>query len=181
MRFPSVSPAQKELVVERKPTRAELIERIRQMGTPFPPTSSSIVKKPMPAGERPFFDTNVVAYAFNTGDRRQKIALDLLLRGGTVGVQTLNEFVSVVISKLKRPLSDAINWLETINALCPDPVPLTIAVHRRGLQIAQSHGYHIYDSLMLPAALEASCTIFYSEDLHHGQQLADLTIRNPFA
>ncbi len=37
MRFPSVSPAQKELVVERKPTRAELIERIRQMGTPFPP------------------------------------------------------------------------------------------------------------------------------------------------
>jgi antitoxin MazE len=26
-----------ELVIERKPTRAELIERIKKMGTPFPP------------------------------------------------------------------------------------------------------------------------------------------------
>jgi predicted nucleic acid-binding protein len=33
---------------------------------------------------------------------------------------------------------------------------------------------------MLAAALEGSCTVFYSEDLHDGQAIDNLTIRNPF-
>ncbi len=57
---------------------------------------------------------------------------------------------------------------------------MTLNVHRRGLRIAQASGYHIYGSLMLAAALEASCTVFYSEDMHHGQTIDTLTIRNPF-
>jgi predicted nucleic acid-binding protein len=33
---------------------------------------------------------------------------------------------------------------------------------------------------MLAAALEASCTVFYSEGLHDRQSIEGLTIRNPF-
>jgi predicted nucleic acid-binding protein len=130
--------------------------------------------------DKAFFDTNVVAYAFSAGDRRQRVALDLLVVGGTVGVQTLNEFVRVVISRLKRPWSDAIAWLETIEELCEPAVPMTLSVHRKGLRIAQTYGYQLYDSMMLAAALEASCTVFYSEDMQDGQTIGDMTIRNPF-
>ena len=37
-----------------------------------------------------------------------------------------------------------------------------------------------YDSLLLAAALEASCTVFYSEDMHDGQTIGGMTIQNPF-
>lgn len=130
--------------------------------------------------DRAFFDTNILIYAFSAGDPRQKTALDLLLAGGTVGVQTLNEFANVVTGKMKVPWPDAIVWLDTIRKLCLTPIPVSLKVHHRGLQIAQVCGYHIYDSLMLAAALEASCTVFYSEDMHDGQVIDGLTIRNPF-
>ena len=130
---------------------------------------------------KPFFDTNVLIYAFSAADPRRPIALDLLLAGGTVGVQTLNEFVNVATRKLKTPWPEAMLWLETVEKLCPPAIPMTLSVHRRGLRIAEDYGYHLYDSLMLAAALEASCTIFYSEDMHDGQAVESLTIRNPFS
>jgi predicted nucleic acid-binding protein len=130
--------------------------------------------------DRAFFDTNILVYAFSTNDLRQNIALDLLLAGGIVGVQTLNEFISVVTGKLKTPWPEAMMWLTTIQELCPVPVPVTLSVHREGLRIARGYGYHIYDALMLAAALEVSCTVFYSEDMRDGQVIANLTIRNPF-
>jgi predicted nucleic acid-binding protein len=130
--------------------------------------------------DKAFFDTNVLVYAFSDRDPRRDIALGLLLAGGTIGVQTLNEFVNVVTGKLKMPWPDAILRLETIQKLCQPAIPMTLSVHRRGLDIAQASGYHIYDSLMLAAALEASCTVFYSEDMHDGQAIENLTIRNPF-
>jgi predicted nucleic acid-binding protein len=132
------------------------------------------------AADKAFFDTNVLIYAFSARDPRQNKALDLLLAGGAISVQTLNEFLNVVISKMKTPWPDAMTWVETILELCLPPVPITIGVHRHGVRIACAHGYHIYDSLMLAAALEASCTVFYSEDLHDGQMIESLAIRNPF-
>jgi predicted nucleic acid-binding protein len=130
--------------------------------------------------DRAFFDTNVLIYAFSRGDPRQNVALNLLRAGGTIGVQTLNEFVNVVTRKLKTPWPEAMLWLETIEELCPRAVPMTLSVHRRGLRIAQAFGYRLYDSLMLAAALEGSCTVFYSEDMHGGQVIDNMTIHNPF-
>ena len=42
------------------------------------------------------------------------------------------------------------------------------------------YGYSFYDSLIVAAAIESGCKTLYSEDLQHGQQIGDLTIRNPF-
>ena len=41
-------------------------------------------------------------------------------------------------------------------------------------------GYPIYDALGLASAIENGCSILYTEDLQHGQQIEGLTIRNPF-
>jgi predicted nucleic acid-binding protein len=44
------------------------------------------------------------------------------------------------------------------------------------------HGFHIYDALVIAAALEAGCATLYSEDMHSGQLIGGrLKIRNPFA
>jgi predicted nucleic acid-binding protein len=131
--------------------------------------------------DKAFLDTNILVYAFSLNDSRKKFAEDLLVRGGTVGIQTLNEFVNVERYKLKVSWSGILDWSRIIDKLCPAPIPLTAATHNRGLQIAQAGSYHTYDSLMLAAALEASCTVFYSEDMHDGHAIESLTIRNPFS
>jgi predicted nucleic acid-binding protein len=129
---------------------------------------------------RAFLDTNVLVYAFSA-DARKSTAEQLLIKGGVIGVQTLNEFVNVATGKLRTPWRTVLIWLETIQTLCAEPVPLTVDVHRQGIRIAELYGYHFYDSLMLAAALEASCTVFYSEDMQDGQEIGGMRIRNPFS
>jgi len=131
-------------------------------------------------GARSFFDTNVLIYAFAKNDRRTEAAEKILIAGGVVGVQTLNEFVAVSIRKLSMSLKEVVEAVNVICALCPSPVPITIETHNAELRIMQRYVYHIYDSLMISAALEASCQTLYSEDMRNGQVIDGLTIRNPF-
>jgi predicted nucleic acid-binding protein len=129
---------------------------------------------------KPFLDTNVLIYAFHGSDPRKDVARDLLAEGGVIGVQMLNEFAAVAKRELDMNWNEISDALAAIVALCPSPVPLTMATHEAALRIVNRHGYHIFDSLVIAAALEASCTILYSEDMRTGQVIDGLTIRNPF-
>jgi predicted nucleic acid-binding protein len=71
--------------------------------------------------------------------------------------------------------------LDAVALVIPEPRPMTVALHDAAVQLSATHGYHIYDSLIVASALEAGCTVLYSEDLHDGQVIGPLTIRNPFA
>jgi predicted nucleic acid-binding protein len=128
-----------------------------------------------------FFDTNVLLYAFAKDDPRAEVAEKLLAGGGMVGVQTLNEFVAVAVRELAIPWEEILEALRAIRALCPSPVPVTVETHDAALQIVRRHGYHIYDALVIAAALKAGCRTLYSEDMRHGQVIDGLAIRNPFA
>jgi predicted nucleic acid-binding protein len=131
--------------------------------------------------DTPFFDTNVLIYAFAKDDRRTVIAEALLAGGGKLSVQTLNEFVAVAVRKLAMPWNEVLEALSALRVLCPSPVPVTLRTHEGALRIIERYGYHIYDSLVIAAALEAGCGTLFSEDLHDGQIIDGLTIRNPFA
>jgi predicted nucleic acid-binding protein len=134
----------------------------------------------MPA--RVFIDTNVLIYAIAQGDPRSTRAEELLASGGVLSVQVLNEFVSVARRKLLMSWNDVTQALDAFRVLCPSPLPITIETHEAALKIAQNHGYHIYDALVVATALEARCATLYSENLHDGQTIdGQLTIRNPFA
>jgi predicted nucleic acid-binding protein len=138
-----------------------------------------IEKRPMPA--KAFFDTNVLIYAVAQDDPRSTHAEELLALGGILSVQILNEFASVARRKISMSWSDLREALDAFLVLCPSPVPITIEMHGAALKIAERHGYHIYDALVVAAALEAGCTTLYSEDLQNGQIInGKLTIRNPF-
>lgn len=129
----------------------------------------------------PFFDTNVFVYAVVQDDPRSQQAEDLIAEGGTVSVQVLYEFAAVVRRKAKMPWDEVRFAIENIKALCPDPLPITLDTHEGALAIAEKYGYRIYNALIVASALEAKCTILYSEDMQDGQMIDHrLTIRNPF-
>jgi predicted nucleic acid-binding protein len=129
-----------------------------------------------------FFDTNVLVYAVVVqDDSRSQQAEDLIAEGGTVSVQVLNELAAVARRKTKMPWEEVRFAIQNVKALCPDPLPITLDTHREALAIAERYGYKIYDALMVASALEARCTILYSEDMQNGQVIDQrLTIRNPF-
>ena len=127
----------------------------------------------------PFFDTNVLLYAVRPADPRAERVRLLLADGGIISVQALNEFTNVARRKLGQPWGEINEKLGAVRALC-EIKPLTVATHERALALAERYGYQIYDALQLASALENGCSILYTEDLQHGQQIEGLTIRNPF-
>jgi len=131
--------------------------------------------------DRAFFDTNIFAYAVALGDPRSRRAQELISEDGRVSVQVLNEFANVTRRKSNMPWSELRLALENIKTLCPDPLPVTLATHRGALAIAERYQYKFYDALIVASALEARCTILYSEDMQDGHVIdGRLTIRNPF-
>jgi predicted nucleic acid-binding protein len=131
--------------------------------------------------DKAFFDTNVFVYAIIQDDPRSDHAEELIAQGGTVSVQVLSEFAAVARRKTKMPWVEIRRALDGIKILCPDPLPITLDTHGEALAIAERYGYRIYDALIVASALEARCTILYSEDMQDGQVIdGRLTIQNPF-
>jgi predicted nucleic acid-binding protein len=131
--------------------------------------------------DKAFFDTNVFVYAIIQDDPRSDHAEELIVQGGTVSVQVLSEFAAVARRKTKMPWVEIRRALDGIKALCPGPLPITLDTQQEALAIAERYGYKIYDALIVASALEARCTILYSEDMQDGQVIdGRLTIRNPF-
>ncbi len=133
----------------------------------------------MPAKD--FLDTNILIYAAAKNDPRAAKAEALLINGGIISIQSLNEFASVARRKLDMSWKEVKELLDLICVLCPAPVPISLDTHRGALTIAEKYGYSIYDALIASAALEAGCKTLYSEDMQDGQIInRQLTIRNPF-
>ena len=130
--------------------------------------------------DKSFFDTGILIYAVAAGDARSAQAERLLAGGGNVSVQVLNEFAAVARRKLNMSWKEITEALEAVRALCEPPRALTVAIHDAALRIAERYRYHIYDALILAAALDAGCDLLYSEDMRDGQTIDSLTIRNPF-
>jgi predicted nucleic acid-binding protein len=108
-------------------------------------------------------------------------AEELIAEGGKVSVQVLNEFAAVAREKTSMAWGEVQLALESIQILCPDPLPITLDTHKEALALAEKYGYKIYDALIVASALEARCTILYSEDMQDGQVIErQLTIRDPF-
>jgi predicted nucleic acid-binding protein len=131
--------------------------------------------------DRAFLDTNVFVYAIAQDDPRANDAEELIAKGGTVSVQVLNEFAAVATRKTNMSWGEVQLGLEAIRILCPDPLPITLDTHQEALAIAEKYGYGICDALIVASALEAKCTILYSEDMQDGQVIEKrLTVQNPF-
>ena len=127
-----------------------------------------------------FFDTNVLIYAFAANDPRSGKAEALLAAGGVISVQVLNEFVNVSRRKLGRGWADIESALGVLRTLLDPPLPLTIDLHEAAVAHARDHGFAFYDALIIATASRSGCNVLYTEDMHHGQSIGRLIIRDPF-
>lgn len=127
-----------------------------------------------------FFDTSVLLYLLSNDAAKADRVEELLAARGTISVQVLNEFAAVSLRKLRMPLPEVKEILDTVRAVC-DVVPLTVETHDRALAIVARYGFSLYDSLLIAAALIAGSRHLCSEDLQHGQLIdRQLRVVNPF-
>ena len=132
-----------------------------------------------------FIDTNVFVYLFDeTDDEKRRRAETIVYRAladgtGCISFQVVQEALNVIIRKLDAAPADARQVLDDVL------IPLwriypSASLYRRGLRVQARYNLAFYDSLIVAGALEADCRTLYSEDFQHGQQIAGLTIVDPF-
>jgi predicted nucleic acid-binding protein len=132
-----------------------------------------------------FFDTNILVNSFaakkaDVQSARRDTAQKLIIHGGVISVQVLNEYVQVCRKKMQLDWAQIMESLQAIYGLCEKIVPTTIETHEKAVNLSRRYGFHIYDSLMIAAALQSGCTTIYSEDMQHGQMIEGMRIENPF-
>ncbi len=132
------------------------------------------------SGADPFFDTSVLLYLLSDDTAKADRIETLLSARGVVSVQVLKEFAAVALRKLKMPLNEVREILDTIRAVCAIE-PITVATHDRGLAVFERYRFSLYDSMLVAAALIAGAKTIYTEDLQHGQVIDNqLRVTNPF-
>jgi len=127
-----------------------------------------------------FFDTNVVLYAYTPSGSHAQRAEQLLLQGGVISVQVLNEMVSVARGKLKLDWGRVRQLVQDAILFCPNPRPITAEIHLEAIRISARYGFAIWDGLIVASALDAGCGVIYTEDMQHGQVIEGVRIVNPF-
>lgn len=129
-----------------------------------------------------FLDTNILIYAHTDLDiEKQKIAQDLIVSEPTIiSLQVINEIANTLSRKFKMNWDDVSIILKEVsnNSELYENRLTTI---QQACRIANRFQFGFYDSLIISAAIEAECSVLYSEDLHHGQEIMGLVrIQNPF-
>ncbi|MBW0159598.1 PIN domain-containing protein [Sedimentimonas flavescens] len=126
-----------------------------------------------------FLDTNVILYLLDDGPKAA-IAEGLLARGGVISVQVLNEALVNCRRKAGMSWEEAGVFLDGIRQLCP-VTDLSVETHDIGQALGARYGFAVYDAMIVAAALQAGCTVLYSEDMQDGLLVENrLRIVNPF-
>ncbi len=135
-----------------------------------------------------FLDTNIFIYSFDRNSpeklrRSTQLIRQAIATGkGAVSYQVVQEFFNVALRRFAQPLTvaEGEQYLGTVFR------PL-LTVHSSqalyGEALHLQHRYRLpwYDSLIVAGAIEAKCSVLYSEDLQNEQRFGDVQTENPFA
>jgi predicted nucleic acid-binding protein len=131
-----------------------------------------------------FLDTNLWVY-FYTKDplEKTKIVSNLITENRhslILSTQILGELYNVLTRKklFTKPQTASIIKTLVNTFLIHDIDSLKVL---KAIEISDRYGYTYWDSLILSTALLSYCTILYSEDMQHSQQIEGaISILNPF-
>jgi len=128
-----------------------------------------------------FCDSNILLYAFGNQDLKKKeIASKILLdKKCIISVQVINEVSNIMIKKLKFSNFQIDKFIHSCYKRYLI-VALDEVVFIKACNIRENYSISYYDSLIVSSAVNASCSILYSEDMHHNLKVDLLTIKNPF-
>jgi len=119
--------------------------------------------------DKVFLDTNILVYSYSISEKDKQLTARRLITetDSHISTQVLTELTNTLTRKFKLPFEEA---LKAIKECCTNNnvfvnSPETI---KGAIKIADKYRFSFYDSLIISAALEATCKILYSEDMHHG-------------
>ena len=134
---------------------------------------------------RPFFDTNVLVYAFDEGEPEKRAVARALIKehldegDGMLSVQVLREFYSSV-RRLPQPVPDeeAQEAVRDFAAFSPAPedAGMVLGAVRRNREVS----LYFWDALIVEAALRGGADRLLTEDLQHGHVIEGLRVETPF-
>ena len=137
-------------------------------------------------GERVTIDSNIWAYAFMEGDDRRSVVAKSLIESYKrsrnkiiISTQIVNEVCNVMLKKGGVNSSDVngyIDYFYTESSV----VLIQENTMRLAVQLRFDQSLSFWDSLIVAIALENNCDTLYSEDMHHGLEIKQLRIVNPF-
>jgi predicted nucleic acid-binding protein len=127
-----------------------------------------------------FFDTNVLLYTTSSDAVKADRAEQLMLVGGAISVQVLNEIANVARRKMRFSWERTHDLLSQIRQLL-SVIPVTLRIHEAGVGLAERYRLSIYDGMIVAAVLDSGCDTLWSEDMHDGLMIdGRLTVVNPF-
>ena len=91
----------------------------------------------------------------------------------------LSETCHVLRKKFKWEWDEIDRIFTELRSLFPI-VQVTTETIERAISLASRTQYPYYDCLILASAIEAHCSILYSEDFQHNQVVDGVRIINPF-
>lgn len=133
-----------------------------------------------------FVDTNILVYAEDRdAGEKHAVARDLMADlwrsgDGVLSVQVLQEFFVTVTRKLPRPLRSPAALAIVEQYLTWRVVENSGELLLAGIRAASDLKVSFWDALILEAARAERCDRLWTEDLHHGQRIGELTVVNPF-
>lgn len=127
-----------------------------------------------------FFDSKIVLCSAGADPAKAGRSDALLVAGGWISVQVLNEVASVSQRKMRHSWERTGALLDAVTRLV-EVAELTQTIHRRGLRMAERYRLSVHDGQIVAAALETGCDRLYSEDMRHGLVIeSGLRVENPF-
>jgi len=137
--------------------------------------------------DRCFLDTNIFIYSIDRRDAVKELKATELIRDslsslrGIVSFQVVQEFFNVAPKRLVASMSIEAAQLYLERVFLPLlRVHSSAALYRDALALQSRYQLSWYDSLIVCAALQAGCTILFSEDLQHNQTFGKVRVVNPF-
>lgn len=135
-----------------------------------------------------FLDTNLFVYSLDASAaskaRRstQLIREAIATRNGIVSCQVVQEFFNVAFRRFTPPMTivEAEQYLATVfRPLLA--IHSSHALYAEALHLRNRYRLPWYDSLIVSGAIQAECTVLYTEDMQNGQKFGELRIENPFS
>jgi predicted nucleic acid-binding protein len=117
--------------------------------------------------DRVFLDTNTLVYFADADAGKAMVAESLLLAGGIISVQVLNELTLACLCKLRMDWAEVDEVLGVVRTACRIE-PVTEATFDLGRRLAERYQFRVYDAMIVAAALLADVDTLYSEDMHDG-------------
>ena len=125
-------------------------------------------------------DSNILLYLHDKSDKRKRdIAKSILSDNPAISTQVISEFINVARRQLNLPKANIITYCADLLRDC-EIIRVSCKTLTNAAALIEKYDFQIFDSIIVASALDANCTILYSEDMQHGLVIDRLTIVNPF-